>query len=268
MRIFGFNPPGLFPDSSPFFQETCVMNFCNIAARVLAASLALFAASPAIAQANNPTGVWEIAVGGRFEGEKVSGIAYVEFLEDGSVDGYYLSRLSSAVYEVEGAWSQAGKNFTGAIDVFDGVEPYANFVMAGSARAGKSMSARLTDDFGSKITLKGKPFIGLAELGGGYSGTIRQYGQTSELSMLLTPLSDNGAYEIAGSLDVGGDINVISGYALANRKGEFVAYVYNETEGVYSSIWGKIRAGTSVKATGVSLEDGSKIQISLTSSGD
>lgn len=245
------------------------MNLSTIAARVLAASLALFAASPAVAQANDPTGVWEIAVGGKFDGEKVSGIAYIEFLEDGSVDGYYLSRQSSAVYEVEGAWSQDGKNFTGDIDVFDGgVEPYANFVMAGSARAGKSMSARLTDDLGSKITLKGKPFIELADLGGGYSGTSRQDGQTGELSLLLTPLSDNGAYEIAGSLDVGGDINVISGYALANRKGEFVAYVYNETEGVYSSIWGKIRAGTSVKATGVSLEDGSKIQISLTSSGD
>ena len=245
------------------------MRLSSVVARVLAASVSLFAASPAIAQANNPTGTWEIAVGGRFEGEKISGIAYIEFLEDGSVEGYYLSRQSSDVYEVDGSWSQDGKKFTGDIDVFIGSgESIGSFVMAGSARAGKSMSARLTDDFGSKISLAGKPFAGLTDLGGGYSGTVRQYGQAGELSVLLTRLSTNGAYDITGSLDVGGDFNSISGYALANRKGEFVAYIYNETEGVYSSIWGKIRAGTSIKASGVSLYDGSKIQVSLTSSGD
>ncbi len=244
------------------------MNFSFIVARLLAASLALFAASPAVAQANSPTGTWEIAVGGKFQGEKVSGIAYIEFSEGGVLEGYFLSRRSGEVSEVEGSWSQVGNKFTGSLDVFNGSgETVGSLDMAGAARAGKSISARLTDDVGSRVTLSGKPFAGLSNLSGGYSGSQKQYGQTGDLSIVLSSLDANGAYDLTGSLEIGGESYSISGYVLANRKGEFVAIVYNETEDVYASIWGKI-AGTSVKASGLSLDDGSKIQIRLTSSGN
>ena len=240
----------------------------SLSRRLLIAALALFAGVPALAQsttASAPTGQWELKVGGTFEGDKVTGIAYVEFEADGSVGGYYLSRYSSDVYQVDGSWVQVGKKFSGSVEVFLGSgETIGTFQMTGSARVGKSFSARLTDEFGSNLSLSGKPFVALGSLEGEYTGTLKQYGQTVDLDIQLIPGEVDGLYVISGSFDNGS--NLLSGFAVANRKGEFVAYVYNETDGIYSSIWGKISRGR-FKATGVSLEDGSKIQVSLVSSG-
>ncbi len=240
----------------------------SLSCRLLIAALALFAGVPALAQsstASAPTGQWELKVGGTFEGDKVNGIAYIEFEADGSLGGYYLSRYSSDVYQVDGSWVQVGKKFSGSVEVFLGSgETIGTFEMTGSARVGKSFSARLTDEFGSNVSLSGKPFVALGNLEGEYTGTIKQYGQTVDLYIELIPGEVDGLYEISGSF--GGGSNLLSGFTVANRKGEFVAYVYNETDGIYSSIWGKISGGR-LKATGISLEDGSKIQISLVSSG-
>lgn len=220
---------------------------------------------PALAQVvSAPTGQWELKVGGTFEGDKVKGIAYVEFEADGSVGGYYLSRYSPDVYQVDGSWVQVGKKFIGSVEVFGSAETIGTFEMTGSARVGKSLSARLTDEFGSNLSLSGKPFVALGSLEGEYTGTLKQYGQTVDLEIELTPGGTDGLYEISGSFGSGSYL--LSGFTVANRKGEFVAYVYNETDDIYSSIWGKISGGR-LKAVGISLEDGSKIQISLVSSG-
>ena len=237
----------------------------SLSCRLLIAALALFVGAPALAQASATTGQWELKVGGTFEGDKVDGIAYIEFEADGSLGGYYLSRYSSEVYQIDGTWVQVGKKFVGSVEVFLAFgETIGTFDMTGSARVGKSLSARLTDEFGSNLSLSGKPFVALGSLGGEYTGTLKQFGQTVDVAIELIPGKAVGTYEISGSF--GGGTYLLSGFAVANRKGEFVAYIYNETEGIYSSYWGKISAGR-LKASGVSLEDGSKIQISLVASG-
>ncbi len=235
--------------------------------RVLVAMLALFATASGFARGGitlfHPTGTWEIKVGGQLEGERVNGIAYVGFDAGGGVSGYFMSRLSGEVLDVSGTWASSGTKFIGSIQVTDDVGIVAALSMAGSAREGRSMSAKLTDAYGSAVSLKGKPLVAMTNLSGTYYGSLRQYGAVGSLSVSLIA-DGNGAYEVEGLLVFGGYTYELAGYALVNRSGNFVAYMYNYDTGAYSSLWGKIKGGTTFTGSGVSLYDGSSMRVSLT----
>ena len=91
---------------------------------------------------------------------------------------------------------------------------------------------------------------------------------TGELALTVTAGADPRVYELAGVLELGGETQSISGFAIVNRKGEFVASLFGDAWGSDSGMWGKISAGTSIKASGVSLDDSSKIRVGSAPSGD
>jgi len=233
----------------------------------------LFPSVPALAQASSsPQGLWELKVSGTYEGEKVNGVAYLEFDAEGGVEGYYLSRETYTLVEVGGTWTQSGTSFTGEVDIFDegGENPLDTLIMSGKAKAGKSLSAKLTPaGSSSSIKVSGKPFALLPDLEGSYTGTIRQYGVTVPLDIELVadPEQRDGLYELSGSFVVNGQENILSGLALAARDGRYVAFVYNETLDLYASVWGKIKVGSSFTGSGISLDDGSSIKVSMTPAG-
>ncbi|MFM7258973.1 MAG: hypothetical protein ACKO3W_00070 [bacterium] len=235
-------------------------------ARVLLAAFTLASVTPALASdavgPYSPVGIWEIKVGGLFEGESVNGQAYIEFDGAGSVSGYYLSRMASSLYEVTGTWQQADKKFTGSITVSDGDGPAVVFGMTGAARASKSIAARLEDGSGSRVALIGKPLVTMPNLAGPYFGTLRQYGTTGLLSLMLTP-DNTVSYSVDGLLQFGGQNYDLQGYVVVNRSGKYVAYVRNLDNGVYASIWGKITPGGVFAGSGRSLDDGSTISVRL-----
>ncbi len=233
--------------------------------RLMTALWILSATTPVLAQAaSSPVGLWELKVGGTFEGEKVNGIAYLEFEVDGTVGGYYLSRLNYSVAEVEGTWSQESSQFVGEVNVEDEFGPLATFVMTGKAKASKSLSAKLEDSYGSQVKISGKPQGFLFGLSGTYVGTIRQYGEQAALEIELVTTDQNGLYSVSGFVEFGSSIYVLSGYALGLRTGQYVAFIENQTLGIYSSIWGTIKPGRSFRGSGISLDDGSSIKVTMT----
>jgi len=232
----------------------------------------LFPSVPALAQASSPEGLWELKVSGTYEGEKVNGVAYLEFDGGGDVEGYYLSRETYTLVEVGGTWTQSGTSFTGEVDIFDegGDDPLATLIMSGKAKAGKSLSAKLTPaGSSSSIKVSGKPFALLPNLEGSYTGTMRQSGDTYPLDIELIELfadgdQRDGLYDLSGSVVIAGQENILSGLALAARDGRYVAFVYNENLGRYASVWGKIKVGSSFTGKGINLDDGSSIKVSMT----
>lgn len=241
-----------------------------ILTHALLAILALFAAAPATALGGGasfaPTGTWEMRVGGSLEGSRVNGIAYVEFDPLGGVTGYFMSRLTAEVFDVDGAWVQTGNRFIGSIEVSIGSTPVAQLSMSGSARPGRSLSARLTDASGSNVSLAGKPLIPMPDLSGTYTGTLRQYGVQGALSLTLTP-DATSAYVVSGTLLFNGAVYDLLGYVMVNRSGSFVAYVRNLDTGFDSGLWGKITPGASFVGVGKSLYDGSSMRVGLSRSG-
>ena len=247
-----------------------VMTARSILTHALLAILALFAAAPAPAQGGGtsfaPIGTWEMRVGGLLEGSRVNGIAYVEFDPVGGVSGYFMSRLTAEVFDVDGTWLQTGNRFVGSIEVSIGATPVALLSMSGAARPGRSISARLTDPSGSSISLAGKPLVPMPDLSGTYTGTLRQYGVQGALSLTLTP-DATGAYVVSGTLVFNGVVYDLLGYVMVTRSGSFVAYVRNLDTGFDSGLWGKIRPGASFVGVGKSLYDGSSLRVGLSRSG-
>lgn len=236
----------------------------------------LFPSVPALAQASSPEGQWELKVSGTFAGEKVNGVAYLEFDAGGDVEGYYLSREIDTLVEVDGTWEQSGTSFTGEVNLYDdeGDEsPFATLIVSGKAKAGKSLSAKLTPaGSSSSIKVSGKPFALLPNLEGSYTGTMRQSGDTYPLDIELIELfadgdQRDGLYDLSGSVVIAGQENILSGLALAARDGRYVAFVYNENLGRYASVWGKIKVGSSFTGKGINLDDGSSIKVSMTPAG-
>jgi hypothetical protein len=235
--------------------------------RMFAALSFLVVTPAALAQVgSSPVGLWELKVGGTFDGEKVNGIAYLEFESDGTLSGYYLNRLSYSVAQVEGSWSQQANQFSGAVDVEDENGPVASFDMIGKAKASKSLSAKLTDEFGSQVKISGKALGLLPGLEGTYAGVLRQYGYQASVEIELVP-DQTGAYVVSGSMTFGSDTYVLSGYVVALRNGQYVAFIENQTQGLYSSIWGKIKPGRAFNGAGISLDDGSSIKVAMTPTG-
>ncbi len=241
-----------------------------ICARALLAILALFTAAPVFAQAGGvsyaPTGVWEMRVGGSLEGARVNGIAYVEFDSQGGVAGYFMSRLTAEVFDVQGTWLPTGNRFMGSIEVeADGV-PVASLSIAGSARPGRSIAARLTDEYGSSVSLAGKPLVAMPNLAGNYSGTLQQYGLVGSIYLTLTA-DGNGAYIVQGTLYFNGGSYSLYGYVLVTRSGSFVAYVRNLTLGYDSGLWGKFTPNSLFIGSGRSLYDQSPMRVRLSRNG-
>lgn len=240
--------------------------------RVLLAAFAIVAVSPAVAAsagsptgAYSPSGMWEIKVGGIFEGETVKGQAYIAFDSDGNLNGYYLSRMGIEVYEIVGTWNQEDKKFSGYVEVYDSIGIYAAFAMTGAARSGVSMTARLTDPAQNRITLVGKPLVETVDFSGSYYGSIRQYGMVGAVGVQLTP-DGYGSYQVSGLLNFAGQIDELIGYAMVNRSGKFVAYVLNMDSGVYSCFWGTASPTRVFTGSGRSLNDGSSIRLRMNSS--
>lgn len=238
--------------------------------RALVAILALLAASPAIARGEisplSPTGSWELKVGGTLEGERVNGIAYVEFDSLGGVSGYFMSRMTADVFDVSGSWTQTGSKFVGSIEVMIDATPVATLTMNGAARSGRSISAKLTDSFGSRVSLAGKPLVALPNLSGSYSGTLRQYGLVGSLSITLTA-DASGAYVVTGTLWFNGIMYDLFGYVMVTRTGAFVAYIRNLDTGYDSGLWGKITPNSTFAGSGKSLLDGSSMRVALSRTG-
>lgn len=257
-------------------QHTLIILFLEITmlksilSRLVLMTTVLLPAVPALARVSDafsPEGTWELKVTGTYEGYKVNGIAYIEFVPDGTLAGYYLSRTNFSVVEVEGEWEQNDKSFTGLVVLSDDVGYLDTFDLSGKAKAGKSLSARITNG-ADQIKISGKPMGGLPDMDGQYEGTVRQYGQTFSVVVdLEEDPGRDGGYELSGWLYTPTGIKALSGYALAARDGRYVAFIENQTDGIYSSIWGKIKVGAAFTGSGVSLEDGSKIKVKMTPTG-
>jgi hypothetical protein len=241
-----------------------------ICARALLAILSLFATNSVFAQGGStsytPTGTWELKVGGSLEGSRVNGIAYVEFDPAGGVHGYFMSRLTAEVFDVHGAWTLAGNRFVGSIEVSVDSLPIASLSMAGAARPGRSISARLTDAYGSSVSFSGKPLVAMANLSGNYSGTLNQYGLVGTVNLSLAA-DGHGAYVITGTLVFNGAVYDLAGYVLVTRSGSFVAYVRNLDAGYDSGLWGKFSSGSLFTGSGKSLYDGSSMRVRLSRNG-
>jgi hypothetical protein len=242
----------------------------SICTRALLVILALLTATPALAQGGGgayaPTGVWEMRVGGLLEGARVNGIAYIEFDPQGGVAGYFMSRLTAEVFDVQGSWFPTGNRFVGSIEVEADGAPVASLAISGSARPGRSIAARLTDDYGASISLAGKPLVAMPNLAGNYYGTLQQYGVVGSIYLTLTA-DGNGAYIVQGTLYFNGASYSLYGYVLVTRSGSFVAYVRNLTLGYDSGLWGKFTPNSLFIGSGRSLYDQSSMRVRLSRNG-
>jgi len=232
-------------------------------------AVGLFHSVPAFAQ-HPAVGIWELKVSGKYAGEKINGIAYLDFEADGGVEGYYLSRESESLVEVSGDWEGSGNSsFTGTVSLFDdGGNLFDTLDISGKAKAGKTLSAKLTyPGSSSSIKVSGKPTGDLSGLEGSYSGTLFQAGENAPIDIELSETDRDGVYELEGSYTYDGGTFFLTGVVLASRTGTYVAYIYNETDDVSSSIWGKIKVGSKFTGSGISLDNGSRIKVSMTPAG-
>lgn len=250
------------------FGEMLAMHLRKIFSQIVASLLTLLCVAPAVAQGTtSPVGRWEASAGGKFQGEIVKGTAYVEFYANGTVGGYYMSRMDAAASEIEGTWEQVQKKFVGSVDLSNDDGLIGRLSMSGSAKQGMSMSANFTDAFGSKVTLKGKPLVLMTDLSGDYEGTGRQWGAYYDYDLYLEinlELDEVGGYFLTGVVSYEGSTDQLSGYVVVNRKGQYVAYIYNETSGIYSGVWGQIKAGVSFNGSGFVVNDGARLNVTLT----
>ena len=130
----------------------------------------MFVGASALAQ-HSPIGKWEMAVTGRVAGDAIKGIAYVEFMPDGTLSGSCFVREGDSMLSIGGTWSQEGSSFFGNVSVSDVV---GTFELVGKARLEK-MTAKLTQESGDRLSLRGKREFELDDRDGPYTGEVRQY---------------------------------------------------------------------------------------------
>lgn len=245
-------------------------NILARATRIATAAVALSVAAPTLAESSSnpssPIGTWEMVVSGRVEGESIKGLAVISFTVGegneagtaGNLTGYYLVRGSPMVENIEGVWEQSGRGFTGTVEI-SGI---GELEISGRARSERTASARVSDDSGNRVSLKGK-YVGgtLPDASGTYVGTVREGGETYEVSLNFNATEgQNGQYELSGSVQTGDELFEIDGEAIVSRTGAMVAYVTSEGYGLY--LYGKVRPGTSLTASG-STGEGNRIRVRL-----
>lgn len=246
--------------------RTLISRFTRFAAAALAISLGPAAHAQMSMNPNSPVGLWELKISGRIQDEAIRGNAFVTFsrlssLNEGDVEGYCLLEGSTEVQSISGFWREAGRGFEGAVFI-DGVSD-VTLEYSGRARTSRSLSARLTDETGDRVSLAGKFIEGnLPNMAGTYVGTARGSGTRISVQLTLTNTSSRGEYEIMGRVEDGEDNYEISGVALIGRRGNVVAYVSGSTGTL--NLTGRIRPGVAFSGTGFD-SDGDRVQLRLRS---
>lgn len=232
---------------------------------VACAFVVMLAASNAQAQTSlSPIGQWEVSISGKLSGTAAKGIAYVEFLPDGSLAGYALLRQSAAFSTFSGSWSLSSGSFAGVVHVDTGGLSQS-FVLAGKVARNGSMSASLRSGLSDRMTLKGKRLIPLTNRSGNYFGQFRQYGMTGSVSLTFSSEpSLPGAYQINGFIQLAGITYQISGAGIVDRAGNLIAYVDNLNAGGGGMLWGKFKPTGALAGSGIDAGDRSSIRFALT----
>jgi hypothetical protein len=225
------------------------MNLKSFVNRAFSAVAALVLSAQAIAQ--SPVGQWEATVSGKVDGYSQAGTCYIQFNDDNTIEGFYIPRKAAEVYQVSGSWTQVGTRFTGEVDVDIGDDFPTSFSMTGSARAGRSLSAKL-NSLDGRVSLSGKPLLeSMTDFSGEYVGTFSQSGVTGVLQLVLTASAEfAGLYEISGFSSSDFADFELTGFAVINRRGAFVGYIEDVDFEFLGSIWGSIRRGRPISGQG------------------
>ncbi len=224
---------------------------------------ALLFASGALAQ--SPAGQWEMSISGKVLGASAIGIAYIEILDDGSLEGFAEIRGGSSLLTVSGSWTGSGSGLFGSLSVTSELFGDRSYEFIGTFRDGRSVSMSCFNGDGDRIRIAGRPAVEIPDCSGVYLGSMRQYGLWGVLEVTVVSTEYPGLYELGGLLLLGGQAFDLAGHAVVNRRGSFVANLENLTSEslAISSVWGSIRPGQRLSGVGLDIFDGSAIRFSL-----